>query len=429
MRALDPDNMLVTGARGTGKSLWWHALQSKLTQPFIAQLFSPGAPYKLEVSAGWGDRLDSGYPGKDVLASLLEFPARIVWKTVVLSQLDAGFFRGDSSWRERVIRVRGDPDGTERRLLSIDEQLESRNAKRLVLFDALDKAADRWSDLRTLLKGLLQLLLELRMTRAIRAKAFVRTDTIEDPEIKAFPDAAKLLYARVELLWPRTDLYGLLWQYLGNAASEGGAIRSATPGWRKQRAVWEMPEALYADESVQRKLFALVAGTQMGRDRRRRIPYAWVPNHLGDARGQATPRSFLAALRAAAQESAEDAPHALHWEAIKKGVQRASSIRVDELKEDFPWTAAAMKPLEHLVVPCDHKEILDRWRKARVLESIRTSLGERLPRRYDQELSGIFEDLQEIGVLQSTTDGRVNVPDVYRVAFRLKRKGGVKPVR
>jgi hypothetical protein len=84
-------------------------------------------------------------------------------------------------------------------------------------------------------------------------------------------------------------------------------------------------------------------------------------------------------------------------------------------------------------VPCEWRSIHDRWKQEnasdRIRESIGSSGGPRLPRRFEDGHRGLFEDLVEIGVLYRTSDGRVNVPDVFRVAFGLKRKGGVKPVR
>ena len=42
---------------------------------------------------------------------------------------------------------------------------------------------------------------------------------------------------------------------------------------------------------------------------------------------------------------------------------------------------------------------------------------------------GLIQDLTDLGILQPLPDGRLQMPDVYRVAFGLGRKGGVKPLR
>jgi len=61
------------------------------------------------------------------------------------------------------------------------------------------------------IRGLLQVLLEFRSYQRIRPKAFVRPDHLEDTTIADFADSSKVLNQKVELRWPRNELYGLLW--------------------------------------------------------------------------------------------------------------------------------------------------------------------------------------------------------------------------
>ena len=42
---------------------------------------------------------------------------------------------------------------------------------------------------------------------------------------------------------------------------------------------------------------------------------------------------------------------------------------------------------------------------------------------------GIIEDLLRIGVLTRRTDARIDMPDLYRIGYEVKRKGGVAPPR
>jgi hypothetical protein len=37
----------------------------------------------------------------------------------------------------------------------------------------------------------------------------------------------------------------------------------------------------------------------------------------------------------------------------------------------------------------------------------------------------VIDDLAELGVMQKLGEGRINVPDVYRLRFGIKRRGGV----
>ncbi|MBV5345316.1 MAG: hypothetical protein JZU63_07215, partial [Rhodoferax sp.] len=94
---------------------------------------------------------------------------------------------------------------------------------------------------------------------------------------------------------------------------------------------WAVADSAKREGIVQRSLFVALAGEWMGRDRRRGIPYIWTVGHLADGRGRTSPRSFLAAIRGAAENSLERYPDhslALHYESIKRGGQKAAEIRV-----------------------------------------------------------------------------------------------------
>ena len=39
------------------------------------------------------------------------------------------------------------------------------------------------------------------------------------------------------------------------------------------------------------------------------------------------------------------------------------------------------------------------------------------------------DDLEALSIFQRLLDGRVNIPDVFRVGYGLGRRGGVKPAR
>ena len=55
---------------------------------------------------------------------------------------------------------------------------------------------------------------------------------------------------------------------------------------------------------------------------------------------------------------------------------------------------------------------------------------DKLPRQHLAEgPAGLLKDLESLNLIQRLSDGRIQMPDVYRVAFGLGRKGGVKPVR
>lgn len=443
-RALNPDNMLIVGIRGAGKSFWWTALQSENHRRLIAE-YLPKAEVKdaTRISPGFGSKPDpEHYPGKDSLLLLLkDYEARDIWRAIVVWCVLDEREQRPTSWKDRIEWVKADPERLETKLYEVDHILHRQGLKHLILFDALDLVADDWSTARRLLKGLLQVLLEFRSSQAIRPKAFVRPDMLEDPVVAAFPDASKILNNKVELIWPSIELYSLLWQYLGNELEWGEVFRMGCKDgfqqtWQQKDEVWIIPSAMRTNMELQRSIFHAMAGPWMGLDKRRGFPYTWLPNHLADARRQTSPRSFLAALRKAAEESKSQQrthDYAFHYEGIKRGVQEASRIRVREMQEDYPWVQGLMEPLRGLSVPCSFDKIAELWRNTDTLGKLRKKGSDqsvRLPPQHLEEgPEGVRRDLGELAVFQTMDDGRVNLPDVYRVGYGLGRRGGVKAIR
>lgn len=440
-KSLRPDNMLVVGIRGAGKSFWWSALQNQQHRAMFGA--SIGLQNDAMVSIGFGETPNPDhYPGKDTLAALLkDADARILWKTIVFKEIAGSRkpqsdFMGLERWKDRVAWVQQNPDIVERDLYQLDKSLEETGIYHLVLFDALDRTADDWKTMNQLVRGLLQTVLDFRSYRFIRLKVFARPDQIEDTEVGTFPDASKILSQKTELYWPRNELYALLWQYLSNAENGGifreGVKKLVYVDWEQKKDVWVVPDPLRNDESDQRKLFHAMTGPWMGRDRRRGFPYTWLPNHLGDTRNQVSPRSFLAAVRHAALNRVRpEQQYALHYESIKAGVQQASKIRVKEMQEDYPWVQEMLSTLSALSVPCSIEEVIRIWQRKKIIEKLSDKIAStvvRLPPAHVSEgPDGVLEDLANLGLIERLSGDRINIPDVYRVGYGIGRRGGVKP--
>lgn len=444
-RALHPDAMLVSGIRGAGKSFWWTVLQSEEHRRMVAHLLPKSdISENTKVSVGFGERSSpDDYPGKDTLVRLSqEFDPRQIWRSITVRQVIKGkaedLLLPTSSWGDTIKWVIDHPEDVERLLFKADQELDKASVHRLILFDALDRTADDWPTMLKIIRGLLQVLLEFRSYKRIRPKAFVRPDHLEDTKTIDFPDSSKILSQKVELRWPRTELYGLLWQYLSNEPKQGRLFREGCQNfynlsWNQYRDVWTIPDKLRTEEEVQKEIFHSITGPWMGRDRRRGFPYTWLPNHLGDASGQVSPRSFLSAIRQAAEDNPRpDYAYALYYESIKRGVQEASRIRVREMQEDYPWVDILLKPLSGLTVPCRFAEIARRWEDGNILNRLQNDISSaavKLPPVHLKEgTNGIRQDIETLGVFERMTDDRVNLPDVYRVGYGLGRKGGVKAV-
>ena len=443
LKALHPDVAVVTGMRGAGKTFWWSALQDPAVRTLIRRRRArSGLSANTELRTGFGVRAaPSEYPSKDVLSQLLKDgnDARMVWRSVQAWQVaeDVDPVRRQPDWPSRVAYVRHHPEEIEQLFAARDAKLEGEGAHLLIVYDALDRSADDWKTMYRLIRGLLQTALDMRSYRRIRVKLFLRTDQCSASEIGNFPDASKLLSSAIDLSWPRRELYGLLWHLLGNVSGSAEKMRSLlyAEKW-PTNGPQQVPDRLVFDETLQRETLHKIAGPRMGPDGRRGYPYTWIPNHLGDTEGNVSPRSFIAALQGAAESTCERYPnhnHALHYESVKQGVQKASRIRVFELSEDYPWIDLLLRDLDRMVVPCNFADVASRWgnRKslARLREKVQQEDVKLPPRGIDEGAEGVRRDLEALSIFQRMHDGRVNIPDVFRVGYGLGRHGGVSPVR
>ncbi|MFC7987041.1 hypothetical protein [Streptomyces sp. NPDC057336] len=261
----------------------------------------------------------------------------------------------------------------------------------------------------------------------------------------AFADASKLSGYAAALEWTQTDLYGLMFHCLGNEDEDEPELarrfREVTGGWETAVAGTrhDPPMLLRNDAFVQEALFGKIADSFMGGNYRKGKPYTWLPNHLMDGKGKTSPRSFFQALATAADATRSTHPghdRALHHESIRAGVQDASKRRVREVGEDTPWVKLAIEPLVGCQVPSEQDEVLKLLRKAdlpsvlaadaaRYVQADRPEHVRTGPRHAD-DLPRLVRELTDLGVMtKPRSDGRLDLPDVYRITFGLGCRGGV----
>lgn len=436
-KALDPNTFLVTGMRGAGKTFWWSALQQSEIRRFLGTFdrltkINDGT----EVLIGFGVRPEPrNYPSKDALRELIskEFEPRLIWRTVGASLIAKGDhpILRERSWLSRITYVDQNPDKIEAIFANRDSELEEKDTYCLILFDALDRCFDKWNEMDLVIRGLLQMALDMRSYKRLRIKIFLRSDQVDESRIANFPDASRILSASAELNWPREGLYAMLWQLL-RRGENAHVFREVS----SQDDFLNSGSYSTLNEEILRRRFSEISGHYMDGYPRRGFPYTWILTHLADTKGRVSPRSFLEALRAAAYDSIARYPdheYALHYDSIRRGVQKASRVRVRELQEDYPWVDRAFSSLQGMFVPCTFSEIELRWRNAGIPDCLAEEFAQdevKLPpRNIDRGASGIREDLESLGVFYRLRDGRVNIPDVFRVGYGLGRHGGVKPVR
>lgn len=435
-RALSLSQPLVIGGRGAGKSLWHAALRDDAYRRVIAGAFGLAELRNMVVTPGFMVEKDERFPGHLALRDLVKaYSASDIWRAVVLRAVSPAANLPMDTWAHTVSFIANNGETVERMFHAADLALAEAGRSHLVIFDALDRVApESWEQTQMLMRGLLTVALEARNFRAIRLKVFARPDMIQRGLATSFPDASKIIGSAVELDWSRADLYGLLWQSLGNSDSHGAAFRKFAEGianvsWSSVDGYFPVPRALCLDGGAQEGLFKKLAGAYMGSGPKRGNTYQWLPNHLADERQFVSPRSFTIALRIAAENTADECPTALDWRAIQEGVRQASERRTDEIETDLPWVDKAMTALDGLNVPCTEAEIAKRWRAKKIMDEIEKDRNNLPPPRFDsRQPTTLLSALVDQGMCRRMQDGRINMPDIYRVSYGLGRKGGV-PVK
>lgn len=427
MKALRLDASVVVGGRGVGKSFWTAALRDPELRATIGAVLPE---LDIDLFIGHSGRDDEAYPTEDEFAQLLSrgYPTLDIWKAVIhrwiaaQNQTDVP----SQSWSETLEWQKNSPHETAALMR------QPRSWKGLILFDALDRTSRDWQQMDEIVRGLLQAILWLKSFTGLYGKVFLREDQAERTVFN-FPDASKLKASRADLNWARHDLHGLLWQRLINAPKEHGQrLRDllSPASYTVTNDLYVLNDDMKRETEQQRSGFEKLAGPWMGKDPRRGVPYTWSVSHLADGRGQASPRSFLAAIKEAAEDTQERNPDhelALHYESIKRGIQKASGIRVSELEEDYPWISTVMEPLKGLTLPCEFNVFEAHWQE-HFPQGPSSTASDRLPAQHSEKgWQGIVEDLKRLGIMETKKDGRLDMPDLYRVGFGLGRRGGVKP--
>lgn len=437
--ALDPDRALVVGNRGMGKSFWTRALANPATLAHVAKTFPELKLVEVVVGFDASERVEEVAPNENAIQQALKDGRN-----------------PDSLWRAVLVRVAKEKGGTvpdgfskDRRLSSqarwVDEHQENvdailtalddiyfkRKKKLVVVFDALDRLGSDWASKRLLVRSLVQRALAARSYRSIRLKLFMRRDQFEDPLLFQFPDGSKISNQRVELRWSPTELYTLLFSTLARDPLAGCAL---------EKIKADLSLESYVDTSERHRLLVeAIAGEFMGTNHKRGRVFTWLPLHLSDARGETSPRTFLTAWREAALHEPPPERLALDHRGIQWGVSKASGDRVSELREDYPWIERALAPLRGEHVPMDAKALVGLWRRKKTASEILRLAGSEnyLPpvnlsaaaSAGDDLDDALISDLAAIGIVEVRPNEKINVPDIFRLAAGIKRRGGVATPR
>lgn len=447
--ALDPNTPIVVGARGAGKSFWAGVLGQEDTRLVTALAYPNLGLDRLIVRPGYSGLQD------DVAVSPKVVEVRVprgkeselaseLWQAAIIRAAHSALSPEDQlpSVREMMERF-SDPEDAEAELTRIDSQFRSRGQLLLVTFDALDTLSRDWVRSSRLVDALFETIWSLRARRHIKAKVFIRPEQLNDDTLR-FVELPKLKSGRVELEWNQIDLYGLLFWRLAEYTNVPGsqesfrnlaiAVGVAPPDTTSpKRRNWP----LLTDSAPQKRLMQRFAGLYMGRSNKKGGTYDWPYNHLGDAAGKVTPRSFIKLFVEAAKFGQAPIQQVVSAEGIRHGLREASKVRVDQLGVEYPWIKRALAPLAGLIVPCEAELLYSRWAESNTVSLIlEASANEEtgflppfpLPAKGDH-LELLALAMQRIGIISVRENGKFDIPDLFRVAAQMLKRGGTPPVQ
>lgn len=447
--ALRPEIVVVLGLRGAGKTALFHLLHTLGDD--VPVFFDDDA---IPV-ANWVDAFSEarGHPSTsdlDAFVSTLE-PARdaqlrAFWIVHLLDRLHAAGATG-ARLPEALVRARAERPHelaawlpiAERHvgeafaaLEDVDDALDREGRFLFATYDHLDRLALLEPGHTTrvrLVRALLALWLSASARlRRLRAKVFLRPDLFDEAE-QSFPDASKLRPRSVSLEWNVEQLYRLLVRHLANRGPHVEPMRQ----WLRDKAGAQLEQRdRYGffpgemPEPKQKALASALAGEIMGKGVGKGYTHRWIPARLRDAGGRIVPRSLLRLLGYAARRAQLDPPGMgplLEPTSLVGALEDTSRARVTELHEEYPFVAR----LEHLrgkTMLMERRHVVAALAKGAVgTEATREGDG------FGHDGGAVFDELRRIGVLEVRDDGRIDVPDIYRYGYGIKRKGGAKRPR
>jgi hypothetical protein len=440
--AIDPEVSLVVGNRGMGKTFWATALEQASTRNEIAKKFLGNRATVLrnvDVEFGFVDTEGVKGESADAISSLSHLGAEAIWRGLLLKVLSDKRVR--LPFERAVAIAASDPERARAILRDADARLQAEGRRKLILFDQLDLLPGDWRNIQHLTKGLLRVTLAMKSYRNIRIKIFMRSDQESDDALFDFPDASKIRGEKASLGWHARNLYGLLfytlWQNEDSRSQLQRFCRLARLFENTPHQEYGIPLSLAIDEQSQGAVFDWIAGTMMGAGSKRGRPYTWIPTHLADGRFEISPRSFLTAIKVAADHPPRASTHVVFdYFGIQAGVKEASKNRVIELKQDYPWIKDTLDPLHGMTVPTTRASVFKRWKDsnacARILErhkGAKAPVELVLAAEWSERMqaTALVNALTHIGVFESRGPDRINIPDIFRIDAGIRRMGGITP--
>jgi hypothetical protein len=464
LRALDPAILLVLGERGAGKTALFDALASGGIDALTRFQGRPTDGRRSVVALG-----EEHWPPQPVMERLLAGAtpgeAQLFWLVLLLQGLtERAFITSEDvqrvlaqpSMAAKLQAARSSAEQLFGAVDRLDEELRKKGHELTVCYDQLDKLMPTLPGTSQPIGALFSLWFsQRRRWLHIRPKIFLRIDLFDAVQT-AFPDGSKFFAGhQTELVWDRMQVWRMWVKRM---------VNRGPPPRRWQVKTWmtqvspnltfeELPDLglvphegrfdmqLHLFEAMLRSerrdpgerviapLIYDLVGRYMGSGPRKGDSFNWVPEHAEDANQRLLPRSFLHILREAAKSAQERGPLPageacpLRPGDVVAGLAKASELRLRDLLDEDPWIEQVRDALAGLEVPAPEEEWLRRL-AVRWLPGDPDRARSTLPA--DTEPAQVLALLCRRGVVQPRSNGLYSVPDIYRPALKLKRRGGPK---
>jgi hypothetical protein len=465
IRALDPAILLVLGERGAGKTALFSVLAARDGLHALLKAADQRVLGVREVlTLG-----ETARPPQVLMHRLLQntSPARaqVFWLLDLLRGLssregaalpeDVRAVIEAGSWDRGLDMAEQQVDRLFAAVDTLDAQLRADGGELTVCYDQLDV-------LMPTLPGSVQPIAALfnlwfsqrRRWLRIRPKIFLRVDLFESVQA-AFPDGSKFFAGhQTELSWDGMQVWRMWVKRLANRGepSRQEAVRawarrvSRTLDFQEKEGLGQVPSEVSSEpqltmfdtflgverwEPGERALAPLMydlVGRYMGASHRKGDAFRWVPEHVEDGHGRLLARSFLHVLQHAA-EIARERPIGAGARPIRpadvvQGLERASVLRLKDVMDEDPWIEQVLPPLEGMEVPASEAEWCDllakvQWKPASDIHARATLPADTPPQQ-------VLSLLERRGIIQKRSAGKYSVPEIYRAALKVKRRGGPK---
>ena len=443
--ALDPTTPIVVGSRGTGKSFWSGVLGQDITRNDAAKAYPKLRLQDVATDFGFTGIGGPEGIGADALNALVPANANLDgakafwWATILRAAA-----RSAGSRKVKLadtIKIGSNWELRDEELGGHEERLRAKKQTLLIVYDALDTVATNWPRRRLLTEALLEVVWSMRAYRYIKLKVFLRPDQIDDDALR-FVELPKLRTGAVRLMWTGIDLYGLLYARLALTKDElakqafSKILKRAGIPIVDRDKVLARNWSLSHDLTDQAKVMTSLAGQYMATGTygyKKGKTYDWPLTHLADAFEEVTPRSFIGLMIAAAKYGSPPEGRAITPDGIRHGLRAASKTRVDQLHQEFPWIKAVLAPLAGLLLPLEDHAVFKAWKQSKTIQLLIQDASDNnyilpFPSEDRRTENDLFQAMERIGVMFRRKDERVDMPDLFRVAAKLLKKGGTAPL-